>query len=578
VRIRSLSTAVVAFALAAVVLPACGSKAPPPAAQPPCAGTTGVGGPVPEGSSPGDLVTAVQLDGTDPDGEPSSGFPTGAQVFRILYVSTAADEKDLHLVCGTVTLPEGGPALNSNGRTRVLAWAHGTQGLEQQCLPSSDPATGIWGVMPAGIQTVGWGSLLGRHRGDPADGQLQYAVDQGWMVATADYQPADTYVLGRVAGANVLDSVRAARQLAGERFAPTADAGSDVVVAGHSQGGHAALWAGQLADPYLAATGTDSTEVRLVGIEALAPAANFVVQPERQPGTSFGDGLADREMHQSIGLLPFPVPALEIQVGPALFSYIFGSWSQFSAGRTPSEDAVTPAGPATGPLELDRVATPEGQFTIAQVQPLCLGGSDATVIKRLVAPYRDAEAHQMLVPELWNLPEDYRTGEYFTGGVDRTCAEADATLDGWCEWIRWNMPGPLGDNPFPKVPTSGGRPVPLLIAQGTADTVIHCVAPADLPGAELPTVADCTSRALYESMVDDYCPAEGERAPLQLRLFRKGPNSPAEHLSIPGQMAARQLGRSAGDLSFEGSPTQQFMDAAFAGNVPPGCDARVLNP
>jgi acetyl esterase/lipase len=533
---------------------------------------------VPEGASPGDLVTAVRVDGGDGDGGTSEGYPTGAQVFRILYVSTAADENDLHLVCGTVTLPEDGPALTPDGRTRVLAWAHGTQGLEQQCLPSSDPSKGIWGVMPAGIQTVGWGSLLGRHRGDPADGQLQYAVDQGWVVATADYQPADTYVLGRVAGANVLDSVRAARQLAGQQFDRVARAGSDVVVAGHSQGGHAALWAGQLADPYLAATGTASTEVRLVGVEALAPAANFVVQPERQPGTSFGDGLADREMHQSIGLLPLPVPALEIQVGPALFSYIFGSWSQFSAGRAPAAGALTPAAPSTGPLELARVATPEGQSTIAQVQPLCLGGSDSTRIQRLVSPYRDASAHQMLVPALWNLPEDYRTGEYFTGGVDRTCAEADATLDGWCEWIRWNMPGPLGENPFPKVPTSGGRPVPLLIAQGTADTVIHCVAPAGLPADDLPAVSDCTSRALYESMVEEYCPADGDRAALQLRLFRKGPNSPAEHLSIPGQMAARELGRSAADLSYEGSPTQQFIESAFAGTVPTGCDALVLNP
>jgi hypothetical protein len=79
-------------------------------------------------------------------------------------------------------------------------------------------------------------------------------------------------------------------------------------------------------------------------------------------------------------------------------------------------------------------------------------------------------------------------------------------------------------------------------------------------------------------MVDEYCPADGDRAALQLRLFRKGPNSPAEHLSIPGQMAARELGRSAADLSYEGSPTQQFIESAFAGTVPTGCDALVLNP
>ena len=575
---RPLVAVAVGAALLAVILPACGTSSPPPQAQPPCGGDAGVGGPVPEGARPGELVDSVQLDGTDQDGEPSDGFPAGGQVFRILYVSTGVDETDLQLVCGTVTLPEGGPRPNADGRTRVLAWAHGTQGLEQQCLPSSDPERGIWGTMPAGIQTVGWGGLLGKHQGEPAGGRLQYAVDQGWIVATADYQPADTYVIGRVAGANVLDSVRAARQLAAQRFEATAEAGSDVVVSGHSQGGHAALWAGQLADPYLSATGTNDTELRLVGVEALAPAANFVVQPDRQPGTSYGDGLADREMHQSIGLLPLPIPALEVQIGPALLSYIFGSWSQFSEGRAPAASARTPAAPETGPLALDRVATPEGQATIAAVQPLCLDKSQSAQIQRLVSPYRNAATHQMLVPELWNLPTAYRPGDYFLGGVDRTCATAGSTLGGWCEWIRWNMPGPLGVNPFPKVPTSGGRPVPLLIAQGTQDTVVHCVAPDGLADDALPPVSDCTSHALYESLLTEYCPDDGDRAPLQLRLFRKGPNSPADHMSIPGQMAARQLGRSAADLSYEGSPSQAFVDGAFAGTVPTGCDAKVLNP
>jgi len=565
-------------ALVAATTVACSDSPPPPAAQPPCAGGDGVNGPVSVGARPGDVVRSTEIAATESNGDPSTGYPTGGRVYRVLYVSTSADESDLVLVCGTVTLPVSGPTRDEAGRSRVFAWAHGTQGLEQQCLPSSDPEQGIWGPMPGGIQTVAWGSLFGKHEGEPSNGQLQYAVDQGWIVATADYQPPDTYVIGRVAGANVLDSIRAAQQLADREFPGSTGTGSDVVVAGHSQGGHAALWTAQIADPYLSATGTSADRLRIVGVEALAPAANFVVQPERQPGTQLGDGLADREMHQSIPLLKLPIPSLELQIGPALFSYIFGSWSQFSATRSPASGSVTPAGPDTGALPLDAVATPEGQATVAAIMPLCFLSSDATKVKQAAAPYRNAGINQMLVPELWNLPPDYSVGEYFRGGVDQTCATNPASLRGWCEWILWNMPGPLGDNPFPKAPTSGGRIVPLLIAQGTNDTVIHCVAPDDLPSAEVPSVADCTSRALYESLVEEYCPPEGVRGSMQLRVFRKGPNSPADHLSVPGQMAARKLDRSSEDLTYEGSPSHAFVEAAFDGSLGEGCSAEVLNP
>lgn len=604
-RRRVLRLAVAAVGAALLVVPACGSKAPPPAAQPPCAGDSGVGSPVPAGARPGDVVRTQELSATDADGEASPGFPTGARVWRMLYVSSSASETDLTLVCGTVTLPVGGPTLATaagaeTGRTRILMWTHGTQGLEQPCLPSSDPAKGIWGPMPGGIQTVAFGSLLGKHEGQPSGGMLQYAVDHGWMVATPDYEPDNTYVIGRIAAANSIDAVRAARQVSAQEFPETGTAGSDLVVAGHSQGGHAALWTGQLFDPYLAATGTAPGTVRLLGIMALAPAANFVVQPERQPGTTFGDGLADREMHQSISIIPLPIEQLQLAVGPALFSYIFGSWASFSAaassatsastgsnasmgsnGSTGStgSSAVTPAAPDTGPLQLDAVATAEGQDTINEVMPLCLAGPGATQIKQAVSQYYNAGTHQMLVPELWNLPADYSEGEYFPGGVDRACATtSEGPLADWCSWIRWNIPGPLGENPFPKVPTDRGRPVPVLIAQGTADTVVHCVAPDGLPDDAVAPVADCTSTALYESMEPTYCPASGGTGSLELIQFRQGRNSPASHLSVPGQMAARNPGRSAADLTFDGSRSQQFISAAFDGTTEAGCRTSVANP
>ena len=54
---------------------------------------------MPAGLGPGDLVAAVDLTAANIT---SPGFPTGARVWRILYVSTGVDENDRQLVCGTV--------------------------------------------------------------------------------------------------------------------------------------------------------------------------------------------------------------------------------------------------------------------------------------------------------------------------------------------------------------------------------------------------------------------------------------------------------------------------------------------
>jgi pimeloyl-ACP methyl ester carboxylesterase len=87
------------------------------------------------------------------------------------------------------------------------------------------------------------------------------------VVAATDYQGLGTPGLARVAiglaaGHAVLDAARAARQL------PGAGAGGRVLLAGHSEGGHAALWAAELAHPY-------APELQLGGVAALAPGADL---------------------------------------------------------------------------------------------------------------------------------------------------------------------------------------------------------------------------------------------------------------------------------------------------------------
>ena len=575
----SCSLALVVATLALVPASAGASTTTTPKNTEPCAGADGVGGAVPSGLGPGDLIGAVDLTGAS---EKSPGFPAGARVWRILYVSTGIDESDLQLVCGLVAAPSSGPK-SFAGSGRMIAWSHGTIGLAQDCLPSSDPATFFWAKTAGGIGAVAWGSLLGKHEGRTQDGILQHAMNQGWVVAATDYQPNDTYVVGNIAAGNVLDSARAASQLMAEEFASAPVAAYNLLTWGHSQGGHAALWAGQLARGYLSGTQPShpTAELTLVGVALEAPASNFTVDPARQPGVARGEGLADWEMHQTISPLGIPLAPFEVQIGPALFGYIFGSWSELSNSGTPAPGALFPAYPsAAAPLDVAAIATPEGAATIKTVQPLCLAGAGAKAIKKATAPYRNAAAHRMLVPDLWNLPAQYRAGQYFHGGLDQTCATTTQPgLAQWCDWVRWNQPGPLGVNPFPKAPLTDGQPVPILIAQGGDDTIIHCVAADQGSASVVPGADDCMSRALYDSLASEvYCPAGANHGHLELDVFRKiRLRSPASHFSIPGQIAARGQSKSASDLRFKGSSVERFITGAFEHTLTPGCSNTIAN-
>jgi len=73
----------------------------------------------------------------------------------------------------------------------------------------------------------------------------------------------------------VLDSVRAARQM------PQLSLQHATVIWGHSQGGHAALWAGILAPTY-------APDVNVVGVAALAPASDLKALVEQVKDTLEG--------------------------------------------------------------------------------------------------------------------------------------------------------------------------------------------------------------------------------------------------------------------------------------------------
>jgi alpha-beta hydrolase superfamily lysophospholipase len=171
--------------------------------------------------------------------EPLPGAPLGASAFRVLYRSH--DRKgDSIAVSGVIVVPQGRAP---RGGRPVVAWAHGTTGIARKCAPSMRSSI---------FQTI---------RG------LRELLAHGYVVTATDYPGLGTsgphpYLVGISEGRAVLDSVRAARNF------KNASAGDRFALWGHSQGGHAVLFAGELAKSY-------APELRLAGIAAAAPATEL---------------------------------------------------------------------------------------------------------------------------------------------------------------------------------------------------------------------------------------------------------------------------------------------------------------
>jgi pimeloyl-ACP methyl ester carboxylesterase len=159
----------------------------------------------------------------------------GARDVLVLYRSEGVDGKST-AVSGDVAIPRGKAP---KGGWPVITWAHGTTGIADSCAPTR-------------LATPAQPPLLGQW------------LKRGYAVLRTDYQGLGTpaavhpYLNGDAEGRSVLDIVRAARKL-DKRI------GSKVIIAGHSQGGHAALWAAAVAPRY-------TPELKVRGTVAFAPA------------------------------------------------------------------------------------------------------------------------------------------------------------------------------------------------------------------------------------------------------------------------------------------------------------------
>ena len=182
------------------------------------------------GGRPGSIIRVWPLEGG------ARGGASG-DAFRILYRSSGLNGEPI-AVSGAVFIPQGAPP--PDGRN-VIAWAHPTSGVVEACAPTLMPDVSgtIWRL----------GSML-------AKGYVVVATDYPGLGVPGQIHP---YLIGVSEARAVIDSVRAAREL------PNSGATGRFAVWGHSQGGHAALYTGELAASY-------APELKLVGVAAAAPA------------------------------------------------------------------------------------------------------------------------------------------------------------------------------------------------------------------------------------------------------------------------------------------------------------------
>lgn len=191
--------------------------------------------PLPDGE-PGELIQVEDL------GEFQGDF----SAHRILYHSRNREGENIAvsgyaLVPSSEQPPEGG--------WPVIAYAHGTTGMADQCAPSDgvEDTLSSFGISETLLTTT--------------------AVSLGYAVVATDYEGLGTpglhpYLVGQSQAQSILDSVRALNNWGGDRVSDS------FAVLGFSQGGHAAMHAGQYWQSY-------APELDLVGVVAGAAPSQF---------------------------------------------------------------------------------------------------------------------------------------------------------------------------------------------------------------------------------------------------------------------------------------------------------------
>jgi pimeloyl-ACP methyl ester carboxylesterase len=165
----------------------------------------------------------------------------GAVNTLLLYEQVGIDGK-LVATSGFLAVPKGP---RPKGGWPIVSWAHGTTGIADSCAPTRNDSEN---------DQITNGELLDRW------------LARGYAVVRTDYEGLGTpgphpYLDGVSEGRAMLDAVTAAREF-------DARLSDRVVVAGHSQGGHATLWAAAIAPRY-------APNLDLRGAVAFAPVSHL---------------------------------------------------------------------------------------------------------------------------------------------------------------------------------------------------------------------------------------------------------------------------------------------------------------
>ena len=207
-------------------------------------GTGGSGGAAGDGGSggggggqvPGTLLSAEEMDPAE-----IGTAVSGTKAWRVVYASEAVDGTPIE-VSGMVIAPGEPP---EEGLRGVVTFAHGTTGIFDPCAPSVDTENLTYFLGLITFRLVG----------------------AGYVVAATDYEGLGTpghhpYHVGMSEGRGVLDIVRASQQI------EATHAGNQAVVWGLSQGGHATLFAGEIAPDW-------APEIEVLGVIPTAPSSDL---------------------------------------------------------------------------------------------------------------------------------------------------------------------------------------------------------------------------------------------------------------------------------------------------------------
>jgi hypothetical protein len=314
------------------------------------------------GSGPGSVLSAMTM--------PALIRDIGAnhlRAARVVYRSTSGDTGSPTVVSGTVFTPAGHPP---DGGWPVVAFGHGTTGIQEPCAPSLSD------------------SLLGQTTA------VVGLIKKGYAVAFADYQGLGSsgvhpYTDARTAGLNMIDSVRALRHT-------FKDVSTRWAAFGGSQGGGAAWAADEQGRTY-------APELELVGAVAISPAADVsgAVDKSQQGSLTTDQGPALQAIIESLARLHPDLNRDDYRHGAAA-QY----WDVLSACSGPMVHDRTAAAKALGPHDLTP-STPQAADRLRQ-----LLSQWALPQQRLSAP--------LLV---WYSGADtYIDANWTTAAIQRACA------------------------------------------------------------------------------------------------------------------------------------------------------------